>query len=222
MEFTDKNPVYFYSLSDFKELKILEDNYHAILSELTELRRNAQNGYWLESFPHYLKKESKNKWKVFTFRFFGIKHPINCRLCSKTAAVLDKLPGLISADFSYLPPHTHIKPHKGFSKMVIRVHLGLVIPDGCALRVGNITKKWEEGKLLIFDDSFEHEAWNESDKDRFVLMLDIPNPLWNYTADEINRYKIENMNDPFMLELYSKEQWIDFYNKGEFTAFSNR
>lgn len=222
MEFTDKNPQYFYDLAQFKELKVLEDNYQTILEEVNSLRKNADNGYWLDSFPHYLKPESKNSWHVFTFRFFSIKHPLNCKLCHKTAEILNKIPGLISADFSYLPPHTYIKPHKGFTKMVIRVHLGLIIPEDCGIKVGDITKTWQEGKLLIFDDSFEHEAWNNSDKDRFVLMLDIANPLWGYTAQEISKYKIENMIDEFMLSLYTKEQWLEFLAKGEFTAFSKR
>ena len=220
MEFTEKNPKYFYKPNEFKELSILEQNYPVILSELNALRKNAKNGYWLESFPHYLMPGSKNPWKVFTFRFFSIKHPLNCLICPQTAALLDKIPGLLSAHFSYLPPHTHIKPHKGFTKMVIRVHLGLIIPNDCAIRVGDETHKWQEGKLIVFDDSFDHEAWNNSDKDRFVLMLDIANPLWGYTAQEISKYKIENMVDDFMLSLYTKEQWMNFYNQGEFTEFS--
>ncbi len=219
MEFTDKNPKYFYELNDYKELAVLEDSFKIILDELNSLRRNSQNGYWLDTFPHYLQPDSKNKWKVFTFRFFGIKHPVNCDLCPKTAEILNNLPGLISADFSYLPAHTQIKPHKGFTKMVTRVHLGLVIPSDCGIRVGDVTKKWEVGKLMIFDDSFEHEAWNNSNEDRFVLMLDIANPLWNYTAEEICKYKIENMNDEFMLKMFSKEQWMEFYKEGEFTVF---
>jgi aspartyl/asparaginyl beta-hydroxylase (cupin superfamily) len=220
MEFTEKNPKYFYKPGEFKELAVLEQNHSLIVSELNALRKNAKNGYWLDSFPHYLQPESKNKWQVFTFRFFNIKHPLNCMLCPNTAEILNKIPGLLSADFSYLPAHTKIKPHKGFTKMVIRVHLGLVIPNDCGIRVGDETKKWQEGKLIIFDDSFEHEAWNNSDKDRFVLMLDIANPLWGYTAQEICKYKIENMIDDFMLTLYTKEQWMNFYNKGEFTEFS--
>ena len=216
MEFTAKNPKYFYGLSDFKELGILEDNYKIILDELLALRKKSENGYWLDTFPHYLYPQSKSKWQVFSFRFFGIKHPLNCSLCPKTAALLNNLPGLVSADFSYLPAHTQIKPHKGFTKMVIRVHLGLIIPKDCGLRVGNETKTWQVGKLLIFDDSYEHEAWNNSDEDRFVLMLDIANPLWGYTAHEVSKYKLDNMNDEFILSFHTREQWLDFFRKGEF------
>ncbi len=219
MEFTEKNPQYFYDLNQFKELQLLEDNYKIILDELNAVRKSAENGYWFASYPHYLKPESQNQWQVFTFRFFGIKQPINCAACPDTAAILNKIPGLISADFSYLPAHTQIKPHRGFSRMVIRVHLGLIIPDDCGIKVGNETKTWQAGKLLIFDDSYEHEAWNNSDKDRFVLMFDIANPLWEYTAHDICKYNIENMSNKFMLDLYPKEKWLEFFNAGEFTAW---
>jgi beta-hydroxylase len=222
MEFTDKNPKYFYAPNEFKELSVLEDNYPVILEELISLRKNSENGYWVNSFPHYVESKAKKQWQVFSFRLFGIKHPINCVTANRTAEILNKIPNLISADFSYLPAHTHIKPHKGFTRMVIRVHLGLIIPNDCGIRVGNETKKWEEGKLLIFDDSFDHEAWNNSDKDRFVLMLDIANPKWEYSAQEICKYKIEHMEDKFMLDMFTKEQWIEFYNKGEFTAWPNQ
>ncbi|MBS1647505.1 MAG: aspartyl/asparaginyl beta-hydroxylase domain-containing protein [Bacteroidetes bacterium] len=220
MEFTKKNPKYFYSLDEHPQLRVLEEHFSVVLEELNTLRKQVKGKNWFESFPHYLKPESKNKWQVFSFLFFGIKHPDNCNLCPKTAGVLNKIPNLVSADFSYLPAHTQIKPHKGFTRMVLRVHLGLIIPDNCGIRVGSDTKKWEEGKLLVFDDSFEHEAWNNSNQDRFVLMLDIANPLWGYSAHEINKYKIENMEDTFMLNMFSKEQWLSFFEKGEFPSLN--
>lgn len=219
MEFTEKNPKWFYTLEEVPELKVLEDNYSIILEELKQLRQNSENGYWLNTFPEYLMPGSKNKWQVYTFQFFGIRHPLNCKVCPMTYNILKQIPNLISADFSYLPAHTHIKPHKGFTKMVLRAHLGLIIPDGCQLRVGEETRSWQEGKMMIFDDSFEHEAWNSSDKDRFVLMLDIANPKWGYTAEEINRYKIENMSDAFMLSMFPREKWMHFLEKGEFDIF---
>jgi ornithine lipid ester-linked acyl 2-hydroxylase len=218
-EFTEQNPRLFYSAEEHPDLKILEDNFSVILSELQELRKNAQNGFWLSTFPNYLHPQSENIWKVYTFRFFGIRHPLNCSLCPRTAGLLNSIPGLVSADFSYLPAKTHINPHKGFTKMVLRAHLGLVIPENCALRVGDEIREWQEGKLLIFDDSFEHEAWNKSDQDRFVLMLDFANPKWNYSADEINKYKIETLSDKFMLGMFPKEKWLEFLSKGEFDIF---
>lgn len=213
--FTDKNPKWFYDISETPELKILEENYIDILAELIELKKNATNGFWLDTFPEYLHPDSKHKWKVFTFMFFGIKLPSNCNLCPKTFSVLQKIPNLISADFSYLPANTKINSHKGFTKMVLRAHLGLIIPKDCGIKVGDETKVWQPGKMLVFDDSFEHEAWNNSDEDRFVLMLDIANPKWGYSAKEISKYKIETLRDEFMLSMYSKEQWLAFLEKGE-------
>ena len=218
-DFTDKNPKWFYNLSETPQLEILEKNFPIILKELKQLMQNSENGYWLDTFPSYLYPESINKWKVFTFQFFGIKHPLNCSLCPKTYEILKQIPELISADFSFLPAKTKIKPHKGFTKMVLRAHLGLIIPENCGLRVGEQTKNWLPGKMLIFDDSFEHEAWNNSNEDRFVLMLDIANPKWNYTAKEICKYKIETLSDEFMLEMFPKERWLEFLEKGELDVF---
>ncbi|HRG00712.1 MAG TPA: aspartyl/asparaginyl beta-hydroxylase domain-containing protein [Bacteroidia bacterium] len=219
MSFTEKNPKWFYSIEETPELKILEDNYHTILEELNQLRKNSENGYWLDTFPTYLHPDSKNKWKVFTFQFFGIKHPLNAKACPKTYAILQQIPSLVSADFSYLPAHTKILPHKGFSRMVLRAHLGLIVPENCFIRVGEETHTWKEGKMLIFDDSFDHEAWNDSDEDRFVLMLDIASPNWEYSAKDICKYKIDHLEDKFMLSLFPKEKWLHFSEKGEFDVF---
>ena len=69
---------------------------------------------------------------------------------------------------------------------------------------------------MIFDDSFNHEAWNNSTSHRVVLMFDIPNPLWGYTAHEISKYKIENMDDPFLLNMVNKETWMKSFEAGVF------
>lgn len=217
MEVTEKNPKYFYDLNDFPQLGILEENYEFILNELKSIRQNNKNGYWHTNFPQYVESSAlEPEWKAFTFLFYGIKNQINCKACPITYQVLEKIPGLISADFSYLPPHTHIKPHRGFTRMVLRVHLGLIIPKDCEIRVENESRVWQNGKVFIIDDSYEHEAWNNSDEDRFILMIDIVNPLWGYSADEICKYKIENLEDEFLLKLFPKEKWLEFYHRGEF------
>ncbi len=213
---TDKNPKYFYESNEFPELLVFEECAAEIRKEFLDVKQN-NKGFWLDTFPHYVDKSSQNQWKVFSFRFFGIDNPINHSLCPVTSQLIKSNSNIISADFSYIPPKTKILPHKGFTKMVLRVHLGLIIPEGdTGIRVEKQTRKWKEGKLLILDDSFEHEAWNNTDFDRVVLMFDIVNPRWGYTADEINRYKIENMQDEYMLQLFPKEKWVEFLNKKEF------
>ena len=84
--------------------------------------------------------------------------------------------------FSRLKPGTHILPHHGLLNTRLICHLPLIVPDGCALRVGAETREWQRGKLTIFDDSFEHEAWNRGGSDRTVLLFEIWRP--DLTADE--------------------------------------
>ncbi len=216
-EITEKNPQFFYNTDDFPFLKPLTDNFDVIKSELLQLIETNKDQQWLETFPNYVASENKKAWKVFSFIFFSMKFPENAKLCPQTASLIYSIPEIISCDYSYLKPHTHILPHKGYTRMVLRCHLPLIVPEGdCAIRIGDETRKWEEGKLMVFDDSFDHEAWNKSDEDRVVLMFDIPNPRWGYSAYQISKYKIENLDDPFLLSMVNQEKWLEAFNKGEF------
>ncbi len=216
-DFTPKNPCYFYDSKQFTQLLFLEENFHVIRQDLIQLITSNSEQEWLRTFPDYVKADRDKAWKVFSFLFFMMKNPVHRALCKKTTELIDQIPELISCDFSYMEPNTHILPHKGYSRMVLRCHLPLIVPNpaDCGIRVGNETRHWEEGKLLIFDDSFEHEAWNKSNERRVVLMFDIPNPLWGYTAEEISKYKIMNLDDPFLLSLANKEDWISAFEKRE-------
>ena len=78
--------------------------------------------------------------------------------------------------FSLLRPGQHIKPHYGLSNHSLTVHLPLIIPEQCWLRVGDEARKWEAGKLVAFDDTFIHEARNESEEERIVLIFSIWHP----------------------------------------------
>lgn len=78
--------------------------------------------------------------------------------------------------FSRLAPGTHIPPHHGVANHRITVHLPLIVPEGCAIRVGTHTHAWEEGRLFAFDDSFEHEAWNRGARERVVLIFESFHP----------------------------------------------
>ncbi len=217
-DFTDKNPRFFYKSSGFDFLNPLVSNYPVIKAELLHLLKSYKTNEWFKTFPHYVKSEQQKSWKVFSFLFFNMKLLSNAELCPKTAALIESIPQILSCDFSNIEAHTQILPHKGYTKMVLRCHLPLIVPAGelCGLRVGNEIKHWKEGELLIFDDSFEHEAWNNSDENRIVLMFDIPNPLWGYTAHEISKYKIEHMDDPFLLSFADKAQWLEAFHKGTF------
>ena len=106
----------------------------------------------------------------------------NAKRCPKTMAALEKVPlsdigGRTPAVlFSRLEPGAHIPPHHGMLNCRLICHLPLIVPKGCWLRVGNERREWEEGKLLLFDDSFEHEAMNPTGNLRIILLFDIWRP----------------------------------------------
>jgi aspartate beta-hydroxylase len=87
--------------------------------------------------------------------------------------------------FSSLAPNTKIPPHPGSTNARLVLHLPLIVPDGCALRVGNDTRPFVEGKAWVFDDTIEHEAWNNSDAPRIVLLMDIWNPFLTQTERDL-------------------------------------
>ena len=157
----------FFDTSRFPFIRTLEEAYPVIRSEYESL----QETHFQEWPEKYLYEDG---WKVFGLWGFGHRLDENCQLCPETAKTLGQIDGLFQAGFSRLKPGTHIKPHKGRAKEQLRCHLGIIIPDGCALRVEDETRGWEEGKCLLFDDTVEHEAWNRGDRDRIVLLIDIP------------------------------------------------
>lgn len=122
------------------------------------------------------------QWNAFFFYRHGERNDENCARCPRTAALLDTLPlvrmpgATPEICFSVLTPGSHILPHHGDSNMRSVVHLGLVVPDDCALNVAGEARTWQPGGLLAFDDTYEHEAWNRSDRSRAVLLMDAWNP----------------------------------------------
>ncbi len=92
--------------------------------------------------------------------------------CPLTVAACEALPGLVGAGFSRLLPGTHLEPHRGELEGVLRAHLALEVPGGdLGIRFGDEVRGWQEGELLVFDDSHEHEAWNRGDGARTVLLV---------------------------------------------------
>jgi aspartyl/asparaginyl beta-hydroxylase (cupin superfamily) len=164
----------FYSNALFPFTGILSKNWHAIRGELDALDR-AEFMDWPE---HSLYGEKG--WQTFGLYAFGTRQPEGCARCPQTEALVKQIPGLMMAGFSRLAPGARIVPHRGYegyAGYVLRVHLGLDVPNDCGLRVGEETRTWTEGECTVFDDSFEHEAWNNSGRTRTVLLCDFLNPL---------------------------------------------
>lgn len=124
-----------------------------------------------------------NRWGAFHLIFDGRLIPWNARRAPATMAAIAKLPQPIlprrapMATFSVLEPGARIPPHTGVANVRLIVHLGLITPPGCGLRVGGETRGWAAGEAFAFDDTIEHEAWNDGDRRRVVLICDVWNPL---------------------------------------------
>ena len=123
------------------------------------------------------------RWSAWFLWENGVRNDANCARCPRTAALVEALPLLdIPAKgptvmFSVLAPKTRIPAHTGSSNVRTTIHLPLVVPPGCGFRVGGETRSWREGEAWAFDDTIEHEAWNDSDAPRAILILDAWNPL---------------------------------------------
>jgi aspartate beta-hydroxylase len=123
------------------------------------------------------------RWSAWFLWENGLRNDANCERCPQTAALVEALPLLDipgkgpTVMFSVLAPRTRIPAHTGSSNVRTTIHLPLIVPQGCAFRVGGETRLWREGEAWAFDDTIEHEAWNDSDTPRAILILDSWNPL---------------------------------------------
>jgi aspartyl/asparaginyl beta-hydroxylase (cupin superfamily) len=139
----------------------------------------------------------RTDWGSYHLYRGGVRQDDHCEACPETVAALEQVPLMDcpghapEAFFSILQPGTRIPPHVGLANTRLTVHLALVIPDGCSITVGGETRTWSEGRTLVFDDSFEHEARNGSDSLRGVLIFEIWNPQLTEAEREVVRTVIE-------------------------------
>jgi aspartyl/asparaginyl beta-hydroxylase (cupin superfamily) len=122
------------------------------------------------------------KWSSLWLWKDGARQDAVCERCPQTAALLESLPmcrqdGFApTAVFSALQPHTHIPAHTGSSNVRLLTHLPLILPGPARFRVGNTVRDWKMGEAWVFDDTIDHEAWNDADQMRVILIFDIWNP----------------------------------------------
>ncbi|XP_045854566.1 aspartyl/asparaginyl beta-hydroxylase isoform X2 [Meles meles] len=159
-------------------VKSLERNWKLIRDEGLAVMDKAK-GLFL---PEDENLREKGDWSQFTLWQQGRKNENACKGAPKTCALLDKFPETTGCrrgqiKYSVMHPGTHVWPHTGPTNCRLRMHLGLVIPkEGCKIRCANETKTWEEGKVLIFDDSFEHEVWQDAASFRLIFIVDVWHP----------------------------------------------
>jgi aspartyl/asparaginyl beta-hydroxylase (cupin superfamily) len=169
----------------FPFTKLLGDSWAAIRDEYLALPAELSD-------PWVQRDMYDGGWTVFGLYALGKPIPAAAR-CPQTCRVLEQIPTLSMAAFSRLAGGARVKAHTGWAKSVYRVHLGLVVPTGCRFRSGAETRPWQEGGCLVFEDTIEHEAWNESDEARVVLILDVLRPgvapgTYDHLPEELQQY----------------------------------
>jgi beta-hydroxylase len=178
----------------FEWVESLEANWSKIREELDEiLKYRDELPNFQDIFPEQYAISQDNRWKTYFLYGYGCQAEQNCARCPETTKIIEQIPGITTAFFSILSPHKHIPKHRGYYKGVIRCHLGLIIPQPffkCRMRIGNNLVFWQEGKALIFDDSYQHEVRNDTDGIRVVLLFDVIRPL-PFPLSVINQYLID-------------------------------
>ncbi len=165
---------------DFAWTAILRENWQAIRDEAIAVALRGEAAPSLATIsPDHRSIAEVNKWR--SFFLWGYSYPIedNLARCPATRRVVRQIPGLNSAFFSILAPGTHIPLHRGVTKGLITCHLGLIVPhDGdVRMQVDDRIVRWTEGETLIFDDTYDHEVWNDSSGTRVVLLIQFERPL---------------------------------------------
>lgn len=134
-------------------------------------------------------------WNGYYFYRHGVRREDNCASCPVTAKTLQLLPLSHVREhgpevlFSVFTAGTHLLPHRGVTNTRLVGHLPLIVPPECALNVGGEIHEWREGRAVVFDDTYEHEAWNRSQQTRVVLIFD----LWNPHLTEVERAAIAQL-----------------------------
>jgi beta-hydroxylase len=170
-----------FDAKQFTWVDILEANWKPIRAELeTILKAREYVPSFQQISPDQQRIAKGDNWKTFVLYGFGRQAARNCHYCPETVRVLETISSLRNAWFSILAPGYHIPPHRGVTKGLLRCHLALTVPqqrEHCVIRIDDQRLQWQEGKCLVFDDTYEHEVWNNTDEERVVLFIDIDRPL---------------------------------------------
>ncbi|AOR77493.1 aspartyl/asparaginyl beta-hydroxylase domain-containing protein [Novosphingobium sp. 11B] len=160
----------------------LERNWQAIRDEATRIRAEDIPSLGDISFDHG-RIAADRRWRAFFLKGYGYRMPANAARAPVTAALIEKVPGLVTANFSVMEAGGHIPRHWGMTKGMLTYHLALKAPreaQKCRMHIEEgetlHVMHWEDGRSFLFDDMFNHEVWNESEDDRYILLIQIKRP----------------------------------------------
>jgi hypothetical protein len=181
--------IQFFEPTDFAWSAAVEAETDAIRTELDGLLVEMRDGFrpYLHGDPARVRVDANTglldsrDWSALFLCENGVPNEAAIERCPRTWAIMQQVPfpDVVNSPtvmFSLLRPGARIEPHTGMLNTRLICHLPLIVPPGCGFRVGNETREWQEGKLLIFDDTIEHEAWNKGSAERVVLIFDIWRP----------------------------------------------
>lgn len=190
----------------------LESNWLLIRGELEGVIRHTEELPNIQDISkEQLSLSHDDLWKTYILFAYGHKHEKSCARCPDTTRLVERIPGMKTAMFSILGPRKHLPEHQGPYKGLIRCHLGLIVPypnPECRISVGGETGTWAEGASLVFDDTFMHEVWNDTDAYRVVLLLDVVRPL-PFPVSVLNRLVLKAFSSsPLVTNANAKyENW---------------
>ncbi len=165
----------------FPFMKKFEENWEAIAQEAREVMKYKEEipGFQDISPDQYRIAKGRN-WKTFILFGFGDEVKAHTKITPICASLLREVPHLQTAMFSILSPGYHIPAHTGVTKGILRAHLGLIIPkqhENCRIRVHDKITAWQAGQSFVFDDTYEHEVWNDTPEERVILLFDFNRPM---------------------------------------------
>lgn len=199
-----------YDTAAFPWAAQLEREWHLIRKELDQVMVYRDQ---MPSFQDILKEvgaiQKDNQWKTYFLAGIGMDCSENAKRCPETVRLLKTIPGMSTAFFSILSPGKHIPAHRGAWNGILRLHVGLMVPEPrerCRIRIGNDFYSWTEGRALIFDDTFNHEVWNDTHGYRVVLFVDFARPLrqpWRWFNERLMSW---GALAPFLREAGEKQK----------------
>ena len=176
--------------AQFPWVKGLEADWPAIRGELERIMATPER---IPNFQDISRDQTNitqdDKWKSYFLYGYGYKMEQNCEACPETARSVENIPGMVTAFFSVLAPGKRIPLHRGPYRGLLRCHLALLVPEPrprCRIEVGGEWATWEEGRCLIFDDTYKHQVENDTDGVRVVLFIDVMRPL-KFPGSLLNR-----------------------------------
>jgi aspartate beta-hydroxylase len=198
----------FHPRESFPWLEMLEAATADIREECERVLAEEQDGLepyiaYPEGLPldQWAELNKSRRWSAYFLWRDGKPIDDHLQRCPRTASVLSSLPRVDiprvgpTAFFSILDAGAHIPPHTGVTNSRLIVHLPLVVPDGCRFRVGSETHSWRTGEAWVFDDTIEHEAWNETRVPRAILIFDVWNPFLSAGERELVRAAMTAITD---------------------------